>query len=115
MQAGDNFIARSMLSVLVSSGELTDAQVVRLCTQRVPVVVGDVVVVSVLGSNPSKMKVASIDGDIASLRPFDAKEGTEVPLSKAPITDCQGPNDVDCTKHQISAAKVHALRKFPGA
>ena len=115
MRAGDKLTARSMLSVLVSSGELTDAQVMRLCTQRVPIVVGDVVVVSVLGSNQSKMKVASIDGDNASLLPFDAKEGTEVPLSQAPISDCQGRNDVDCTKYQISAAKVHALRKFPGA
>ena len=115
MQAGDKSTARSMLSVLVSSGELTDAQVMQLCTLRIPVAVGNVVVVSVLGSKLSKMRVEAINGDIASLRPIDASEGGEIRLSEVPIVDCNGPNDVNCTKHQVSEAKIHALRKFPGA
>ena len=86
----------------------------RLCTQRIAIAVGDVVVVSILGSNLLKKRVEAINGDIASLRPI-ASEGGEVTLSEVPIANCHGPNDVNCTKHQISAAKVHALRKFPGA
>lgn len=116
IQSGDKATARSMLSVLVSSGELTDAQVASLCSLTHPVKAGDIVVVSGTGAHDGAtrkhMKVAAINGDTASLSPLD---GTQSCPFEVPHAQYRSLNDVMCTSHQIHEAKVHALKKFPGA
>ena len=116
IQSGDKATARSMLSVLVSSGELTDAQVASLCSLTHPVKVGDVVIVSGTGAHDGAtrkhMKVAALNLDTASLSPL---VGTQACPFEVPHAQYRSLHDVMCTSHQIHEAKIHALKTFPGA
>ena len=115
IEAGDKHTARSMLSVLVTSCDLTESQVISLCSHRNAVAVGDVVLVTGSGGTRTKMKVAAIHGDTTFLHPIESGDGADASPVEVSIAQCRSLNDVQCTSHQIRQAKIHALKKFSGA
>jgi hypothetical protein len=68
--SGDSSTARSMLSVLVSSGELTDAQVIAVCSDIRPYKVGDTVWVTASGNLRTKMLAVAIEVDYVFVQPL---------------------------------------------
>jgi hypothetical protein len=104
-----------MLSVLVSSGELTDAQVIAVCSDIRPYKVGDTVWVTAPGNLRTKMIVVAIEVDYVFVQPLISSGSGSPSALRVSRDRVRALDSIVCTLHQIGQAKIHAATYFPGA